>query len=91
MAKRVRYEVLPLSKAERTSIGTGGGVRWKVTIDGDRLAVLGTQRDAVAFAAATARTDWRTRGVASELVIKGRDGRIRDSRTYGRDPRRTPG
>lgn len=91
MAKRVRYEVLPLSKAERASIGTAGGLRWKVTIDGARLAIHGRQAEAVAFAAATARSGWRSRGVLAELVIKGRDGRIRDSRTYGRDPRRTPG
>lgn len=91
MAKRIRYEVLPLSKAELASIGTGGGLRWKVTIDGDRLAVHGKQAEAVTFAAATARSEWKSRGVLGELVIKGRDGRIRDSRTYGRDPRRTPG
>ena len=27
----------------------------------------------------------------SELLIHGRNGRIRDRRTYGRDPRRTKG
>jgi hypothetical protein len=30
-------------------------------------------------------------GIAAQLVLHGQDGRIRWERTYGQDPRRSPG
>lgn len=33
----------------------------------------------------------RARGSLAQLVLHGRDGKIRWERTYGADPRRTPG
>lgn len=42
--------------------------------------VFSTQKEAVAAARRIAR------GQGSELLIHGRDGRIREKNTYGRDP-----
>lgn len=50
-----------------------------------------SQREAVREAASTARSDWIIYGKPAQLVLHGRDGRIRWERTYGRDLRRTRG
>lgn len=49
-----------------------------------------TQAEAVAYAAKACRDLWAG-GQPAELMIQGRDGRIRDNRTYGRDPASTKG
>lgn len=85
MAKRVRYEVLPVAFNERSN-----GMHWKVTRGRERLALYRTQAEAVAAGVALGRLAW-AEGRPAELIIKGRNGRIRDSRTYGRDPRHIPG
>jgi hypothetical protein len=41
---------------------------------------------AVRAAALTARAEWRS-GQCGQVVIHRRDGRILDTRTYGKDPR----
>jgi len=85
--RRVRYEVLPTTKAERAA----GAARWKFTRDGETIATRDRKADALELATTTARCAWRTNGRLGELVIKGERGRIQDTRTYGRDPRRTKG
>ena len=61
---------------------------WKVLGDyGRRWAAQG---DAVAYYAARCR-NLLDAGVLAQLVLHGRDGRIRWERTYGRDPRRSRG
>lgn len=89
-SKRVRYEVLPIPKAQRA-----GFDRWKVTRDGVTLATFqhkdGKTGGALQFAATVARAAWRDRGELGTLKIKGRDGKIKDERTYGRDPTKTKG
>ncbi len=37
------------------------------------------------------RDRWKLYGELSELIIKKKDGRIQDRRTYGKDPRKTKG
>jgi hypothetical protein len=60
---------------------------WQIEIEGtgrDRLTHR-TQADAAKAARVIARAN------GSELLIHGRNGRVRDRSTYGRDPRRTKG
>lgn len=45
---------------------------------------------ALGIAAAKGRA-LRDAGKLAQLVIHGKDGRIQSERTYGKDPRRTPG
>ncbi len=88
--RRVRYEVLPSTKAEVAE----GAARWKVTRDGTIIATRATKHGeggALELATITARSAWRTTGQLSELVIKAKHGRITDTRTYGRDPTSTKG
>ena len=49
-----------------------------------------TQAEVVAFAVSRARADWRA-GQPAQVVLHGKDGRIRWERTYGRDPKRRKG
>jgi hypothetical protein len=60
---------------------------WRVELEGSGRArsTHGTQREAATAARTIARNN------KSELLIHGRDGRIRDRSTYGRDPRRSKG
>lgn len=80
---RDRYEVAPNT--------TATGRRWTLKRNGDLLLSAGTQGEAVDCAARLARMRLEERGQTAELVIKGRDGKIRDSRTYGGDPESTKG
>ena len=81
--KRDRYEVAPNS--------TKAGRRWTLKRNGDLLLTADTQAEAVESAVCLARMRLKDHNQTAELVIKGRDGKIRDSRTYGNDPRSTPG
>lgn len=70
-------------------------VRWR---DGAWCARLGpeevcfaTQPAAVKWAVREARALWFDCGKLAQVVLHGKHGRIRWERTYGRDPRRTPG
>jgi hypothetical protein len=56
--------------------------KWSVRKTGEGRASRGfvTQSDAVAFARSVARN------TCSEMIVHGRDGRIRESNTYGKDP-----
>lgn len=50
------------------------------------------QSSAVAFAVEWANEQlWRRYGKPTQVVLHGKDGRIRWERTYGRDPRRSKG
>lgn len=86
---RIRYEVLPTPRRDRKA--DPGLLAWTVTRRGQRLATHDTQAAAVTFASTTARAAWRHCRQASELVIKGRRGKIIDTRSYGRDPATTKG
>lgn len=78
--KRIRLEVCPQRK------------RWKVTKASAIHAKHDRQRDAIATAVLLAK-QLVADGELVTLKIKGRDGRVRDERTYPRssDPRRTRG
>lgn len=77
--RRARLEVLP---------DIEGG--WSVTCSGMVIGTCDRRADAVAMAADTGRKLW-SEGTRAQLFIKGRDGKIQDERTYGEDPRATPG
>lgn len=89
MTRRVRYEVLPTSRADLKA--DPELARWTVTRDGDRLATHDRKVDAIAFATTTARCAWRACGQLGQVRIKGRNGKIQDERTYGADPITTKG
>lgn len=83
MKTRDRYEVLPTPAAEVRA----GERAWRLTRNGDVMAHADTQAEVLGVGVKLATLRWRLNDQPSELVIKGRDGRIRDSRTYGNDPR----
>ena len=77
--RRIQYEVLP----------NGDGL-WKITRDRVVVGYFERKAEAVSEAAARGRACWAN-GQLAQLFIKGRDGKIKDERTYGRDPRHIPG
>lgn len=88
--RRIHYEVLPSTKAERKA----GAKRWKVTRDGETIATRDTKHGeggALELATTTARCAWKTQGQLATLKVKGRSGRILEERTYGADPTTTKG
>lgn len=66
-------------------------LNWKATRDGERVGIFPTKARAIEMATTAARSAWRTNGTLATLKIKGRNGRIQDERTYGRDPIETKG
>lgn len=64
---------------------------WTVTRDGEVLGEWETQGAAVEAAVRVCRYRLKVLGKRAELQIKGVDGKIRDSRTYGDDPPETKG
>ena len=59
---------------------------WELTRDGMRLALYSTQKDGIEAARRIARYRLSEIGKLAELTIKRPNGKIRDKRTYGRDP-----
>lgn len=57
-----------------------GSTRWKVSQGGSVLSTHNTQGNAIDRAKAEARQD------RTDLVVHGRDGRIRSKDSYGSDP-----
>lgn len=80
---RDRYEVAPKT--------TASGRRWTLKRNGDLLLTADTQGEAVECGVRLARMRLKDHQQTAELVIKGVDGKIRDTRTYGDDPRSTKG
>lgn len=80
MTRRIPWEVAP-----------NGFLSWTVRCQGMLLHHEPFQFLAVRWAAKQCRQDWEQQRIRSELTIKGRDGKIKDKRTYGGDPERTPG
>lgn len=76
--KRVRFELLP------------GDTGWDVTRDSVVIANFAVKSIGEQYAVERAHAVHVQGGVA-QLVIKGRDGKIKDERTYGRDPPEIPG
>jgi hypothetical protein len=75
-AKRTRY-VVAYNRRLR---------RWAATVKGQSRIEYATQAEAITATAAIARANQ-----PAEIIIKARDGVIRDNRTYGADPRRSKG
>ena len=64
---------------------------WKVTYSKEIRGYYDTQRDAIHAASTMCRVRWEQHGELCELKIARPNGVIRDSRTYGKDPRDIPG
>jgi hypothetical protein len=64
-----------------------GSSGWQVRVEGSTRAssIHNTQADAAVAGRNIARKN------KSELLVHGRDGKIRERSTYGHDPRRTKG
>jgi hypothetical protein len=62
---------------------------WRIV--GGKWPAWKTKAAAVTFFAARLREAWQEHGQLGQLVVCRRDGSIAFERTYGRDPRRTPG
>ena len=70
-------------KQYHISKNIGGG--WKTTKQSNILSICDTQKQAIDYAKVIAQ---RTGG---EVVIHGRDGKIREKDSYGNDPFPPPG
>lgn len=81
--KRDRYIIGPALKREPE--------KWRCTKNGTVLVYEASQRKLLAIIVPMLDRRWKEYGEPSELQIKGVDGKIRDSRTYGNDPRGTKG
>ena len=80
-AKRVRWEVKP----------AGRFIGWVVTRNGYVLGQRFFKYAAIGDAVTECKCELEQDDVRSELVIKNRNGRIADTRTYGADPREIRG
>ena len=79
MSKRIRFEVLPADDG-----------RWNITRDSVVVDWCGKKEDAIAQAVSRCHTTYSA-GLRCQLLIKGKDGRIQDERTYGDDPPESKG
>lgn len=82
--KRLRFEVLR-DESGMWAFVSAASLPKKVVHLGKR------KRDVVQYASDDLNFIWAEWCIRSELTIKGRDGSIQDTRTYGDDPRRTRG
>ena len=89
--KRTRYEVLPVTTTEVKTKKSAAVSKWKVTMNGRAICYAPTKQSAVDWAVRQASCAWQFHDHPGELIIKRRNGTIQDTRTYGRDPRRTRG
>jgi uncharacterized protein DUF2188 len=85
---RIRYEVLPTSQKDRKA--DGSLKRWTISRDRLRVQTFALKIAAVLSARLQAKQEHKA-GHLTQLIIKGRDGRIQDERTYGADPRGSKG
>ena len=65
--------------------------RWVLRRNGDVLAYHDTQQGAIDAAVLVCRNRLKLLGRNAELQIHGKDGQIKDKRTYGDDPIETKG
>jgi Uncharacterized protein conserved in bacteria (DUF2188) len=63
---------------------------WKVTQSGKTISEHKTQKASEAAATAAGRAAERAGGLGQAVLHKS-NGQIREERTYGADPRKTPG
>ena len=63
---------------------------WKVTSGGKTLSTYDTQKESEAAAIEAGRSAERKGGLGQAVLHKA-DGTIREERTYGSDPERSPG
>jgi len=74
-----------------TLAGPGAPRPWVLRRNGDVLGYYDTQQGAIDTGVLVCRNRLKLLGKLSELQIHGRDGQIKDKRTYGDDPGGTPG
>lgn len=78
---RVVFRVAPLKHSPR----------WRITRGRFIVTTARYQTGAVSFAVALAKRLRAASGALTQVVLHGRNGRVRWERTYGRDPRRHVG
>lgn len=71
--------------------GNGAPRPWKLTLNGKLRDHYNTQQGAVDAGVQQARNRLSLLGRTAELQIRGKDGQIQDTRTYGDDPREVKG
>jgi hypothetical protein len=71
---------------KRITVGPAKDGGWMLNLGGGQERSFSTKTEAVRIGAAEGRTNGH-----AQLIIKGRNGRIQDERTYGADPRKTKG
>jgi len=71
---------------KRITVGPAKGGGWTLSLGGGQERDFSTKLEAVRVGAREGRANGH-----AQLIIKGRNGRIQDERTYGADPRRTKG
>lgn len=76
---RIRFEVLPAEDG-----------RWEITRDSVVVDWCDKKENAVAMAVTRCHVSLHA-GQRCQLLINGKDGQIKDERTYGDDPREIPG
>lgn len=69
----------------------GAARPWRLTRDGEVLGEWETKGETVEAAVRTCRYRLKVLGALAELQIKGKDGQIKDCRTYGSDPESSKG
>lgn len=74
-----------------TPAGNGAPRAWELRRDGEVRGYFDTQQAAINCGVMLARNRLKLLGKRSELQIHGRDGQIKDKRTYGDDPPETRG
>ena len=74
-----------------TLAGPGAPRPWVLRRNGDVCAYYDTQQGAIDAGVMVCRNRLKLLGKLAELQINGRDGQIKDKRTYGDDPIETKG
>jgi hypothetical protein len=64
---------------------------WVLHVEGEEKFAWTTKEYALTESRRYARVRWLKHGELGQLVVHGKDGRIRFEATYGRDPRRYKG
>lgn len=74
-----------------TPAGDNAPRAWVLRRNGDVLSYADTQQAAIDTGVLLARNRLKLLGKTAELQVHGKDGQIKDKRTYGDDPTETKG
>jgi len=71
-----------MARKKNISVGPSGDGKWDVDRGGATVSTHRTQKTAISKGESLAKRN------KTDLIIKGRDGKIRSKDSYGNDPRR---